>query len=113
MLRWPANLRFAMPALSRFLGLLCILACAIGLRAGDITSFDMSPDEGNYLQAAWTLRLDGERPIADWITEDREWLEHESTYPHSFVHQWVVRQLKRLGFGFIESVRLPSAILGT
>ncbi len=98
----------------RLLELACLLILTLAgfvLRSVEIDTFGLSPDDGNYLQSAGVLRMPRQAE-RNWFDQDRDWYERPKTYPHSYIHQYAIRWLKRAGADNVAAVRLGSAVLG-
>lgn len=91
--------------------LLMLTAAGLALRCAQIDAFGLSPDDGNYLHSAGVTRMPSEAELS-WVDQDLAWLKRGKTYPHSYIHQYVIRLLKRTGADNVAAVRLGSALLG-
>lgn len=92
------------------LGAILLFATGLGLRTAKIGMYGMSPDDGNYLFSAGMHRDDPRKSV---LEQELAWLRWENkTYPHSYLHQLVIRGLHRAGANSVQAVRYGSGFLG-
>lgn len=100
-----------------------LVALGFFLRSRDITAFKLSPDDGQYMNSARLQHLERSTDPVQWIEEDVAWFGElredwgnlsnvAKTYQHSYLHQFLVRYLYRLGLPRVHALRLNVAWIG-
>lgn len=111
-------------SLFEWLALAVLVTAAFVMRTRDITSFKLSPDDGQYMNSARLQSLERSTDPAQWWAEDRAWfaelvedwgnpVQLAQTYQHSYLHQFLFRYGYRFGLSRIEALRTNGAVCGT